>query len=138
MQRIESAANAIPLFYAPNFSLGMALFRRLCLEAAEKFPACTVDLFEAHHAQKKDSPSGSALLLSHDLEQKGKRPSIHSIRSGQIIGEHKLLLNTNEERIELSHTAHSRMAFARGALEAARFLLHQQKPKLYSMDDLVL
>jgi 4-hydroxy-tetrahydrodipicolinate reductase len=137
MSQIQEASKEIPIFYSPNFSLGMALFRKLCLDAATRFPSCTLDLFEAPHAKKKDSPSGSALHLSRELEKSGKTASIHSIRSGQIVGEHKLLLNTDEERIEIAHTAHSRDVFVRGALTAARFL-QKQKPGLYGMDDLLL
>ncbi len=137
MSQIEEASKKIPIFYSPNFSLGMALFKKLCLDAATRFPACTLDLFEAHHILKKDAPSGSALHLSEELEKSGKTASIHSIRSGKIVGEHKLLLNTDEERIEIAHTAHSRDVFARGALTAARFL-QKQKPGLYGMEHLLL
>lgn len=137
MEQIRLASREIPIFYTPNFSIGMALFKRFCLEAASRLPACTLDLFEAHHAAKIDTPSGSALLLSREMEKAGKAVSIHSMRSGKIVGEHTLILNTDEEKLEISHTAHSRAVFAKGALEAARFL-QTQKPGLYGMDDLLL
>ncbi len=136
MQHIRLISQKIPVFYTPNFSLGMAIFRRISLEAARRFHASgTADIIEAHHSKKKDAPSGSALLLSQELEASGKSAHIHSIRSGQIIGEHSLLLNCDEERLEIRHTVHSREAFARGALAAVRFLSNQ-KSGLYGMDDL--
>jgi 4-hydroxy-tetrahydrodipicolinate reductase len=135
MNTLSTAALHTPIFYSPNFSLGMALFTRLAREAATHFdPKSSVDLFEAHHAHKKDTPSGSALNIQKQLMNKPVR--IHSIRSGAIIGEHRLLLNSEEERIEISHTVHHRIAFAKGALAAADFLL-TKGPGLYGMDDLL-
>ena len=135
-QLISCAAKKIPIFYTPNFSLGMAIFRRLAQDAARRFHASgTADIIEAHHSQKKDAPSGSALLLAQALQESGRSARIHSIRSGQIIGEHTLFLNCDEERLEIKHTVHSRGAFAKGALAAARFLI-EQKSGLYGMDDL--
>ena len=137
MDLIRRSAKQIPIFYSINFSVGMAIFRRLAREAARSFyPSSTADIFEAHHAQKKDSPSGSALSIAKELQKSGKTAQIHSIRSGKIIGEHSLLLNCDEERLEIAHTVHSREAFARGALSAATFLINQ-KPGLYGMDDLL-
>jgi 4-hydroxy-tetrahydrodipicolinate reductase len=138
LEQLRAAAKEIPVFYTTNFSLGMAIFRRLSVEAARRFyPSSTADLFEAHHAQKKDAPSGSALTLSKELQKISKNANIHSIRSGKIVGEHSLLLNCDEERIEIAHTVHSRDAFARGALAAARFLI-DRKSGLYGMDDLLV
>jgi 4-hydroxy-tetrahydrodipicolinate reductase len=136
MQKLVDTSTLIPVFYSANFSLGMALFRKLSRIASLQYhPECTADLIEIHHAQKKDAPSGSALMLAKDLEKTNKSLRIHSIRSGKIIGEHTLLFNSEEEQIELSHKVHSRSAFAKGALAAARFLI-QQKPGLFGMDDL--
>jgi len=139
--RLREASKTIPLFYTANFSLGMALLRKLTREAARLFsPQADIDLIETHHAQKKDAPSGSALALSRAIQESHpthKTPRIHSIRSGKIIGEHELRFNTAEEQLVLSHQAHSRDAFARGALAAARFLI-DQPPGLYTMDDLLL
>lgn len=138
-QRIQDAASQIPLFYAPNFSLGMALLQKLTAETARcfSFPS-DIDLIESHHAQKKDAPSGSALWLKETIQK--ERPqaslSIHSLRSGSLIGEHTLHFNTEEERITLTHTAHSKKAFARGALQAALFL-KQQPPGFYTMEHLL-
>ncbi|HSX10956.1 MAG TPA: dihydrodipicolinate reductase C-terminal domain-containing protein [Chlamydiales bacterium] len=127
---IERAAKYLPIFYAPNFSLGIALLRRAAAEIARNFP-CDIDLIESHHATKKDAPSGTALQLA----KIAPNVHIHSIRSGKIIGEHTLLFNTAEERITLSHETHSRDTYARGALAAAHFLV-DKPPGLYTMDNL--
>lgn len=136
---IEEASSSIPIFYSTNFSLGMALLKRAAAEIARSFHFdAKIDLIETHHAEKKDAPSGSAVSLAAAIRDSNPEASIdiHSIRSGKIIGEHTLQFNTAEERIQLSHQAHSRRAFARGALEAAQFL-HCQPPGLYGMDDLL-
>lgn len=99
-------------------------------------PNADIDLIETHHNQKKDLPSGTALSLEKTLRAKGKTPTIHSIRSGQIVGIHELIFNTTEEKISFTHTSHSRDAFAKGALAAAAFLL-KQPPGLYGMDNLL-
>ncbi len=130
LSAIEKAAKYLPIFYAPNFSIGIALMNKLAAEIVRCFPS-DIDLIETHHSEKKDSPSGTALYLLKTLSN----ARIHSIRSGKIIGEHTLIFNNAEERITLSHEAHSRDAFARGALAAAHFLLGKP-PGLYSMDNL--
>ena len=130
---LSEASRTIPLLYTPNFSLGMALLKTLAQDVARKFyPDAAIDLIEMHHAQKKDAPSGSALLLSDAIRNEGHREiAIHSIRSGTIPGTHEILFNTPEESIRLIHSAYSRAAFAKGALQAAHFLL-SQPPGLYT------
>lgn len=127
---IHEAAKHLPLFYAPNFSLGAALLKKTARFLSDHFPA-DIDLIEVHHKEKKDSPSGTALQLLADL----KHAKVHSLRSGQTIGEHTLIFNAPEEKITISHQVHSREAFAKGAIAAARFLA-RQPPGLYTMDNL--
>jgi 4-hydroxy-tetrahydrodipicolinate reductase len=129
---LESAAKSIPIFHAPNFSLGMALMEKCAKLLASNFCA-DIDLVEAHHKTKKDAPSGSALRLK---EAVGKNVTVHSIRAGHIVGHHTLYFNTPEESITLTHEAHSKEVFAKGALAAARFLLGKP-PGLYTMESLV-
>ena len=135
---LEKSVSRIPIFHSPNFSIGMALLNKFSAIAARLFPAAAqIDLIETHHCQKKDAPSGSALLLAKTVQEAGRGPvSIHSLRSGKIVGEHTLLFNTAEERLTIAHEAHSRDAFASGALAAA-FFLAAQKPGLYGMEDLL-
>ena len=133
---IEKAALSIPILFSPNFSLSMAL----CLETASFLAKqlkgnCSIEIIEAHHAHKKDAPSGTALALAH-LLNKENPPPIKSIREGEIIGDHIIIFLCEGERIELKHQVHSREAFAKGALKAAQFLI-DQKPGLYSIKDVL-
>lgn len=128
---IQKAAQTLPIFYAANFSLGIAILSKLVKYVNEHFPA-DVDLIETHHTGKKDAPSGTALTLAKTVPN----ATIHSIRSGGTIGEHTLIFNNRQEKITLSHQAHTREAFAKGALAAAQFLIG--KPAgLYTMDNLI-
>ena len=133
VRAIEEAAKTIPILFSPNFSFGIAL----CLEAAARFAralneTCSVEIIETHHIHKKDKPSGTALAFAKAI---GQEIAIHSIRSGEVIGEHLIIFECGHERIELKHTAHSRDAFAAGALMGAKFLA-KQPPGLYSLKDL--
>src|SRR3990167_1288264 len=103
---IQTASQIIPIFYSPNFSIGMAIFRKMIALSAPLFPTTTdIDLIETHHHHKKDAPSGSALLLQSALNsQKQNSISIHSIRSGNTIGKHELLFNLGDELLTFTHT----------------------------------
>lgn len=131
---IATASKEIPILFSPNFSLGMAV----CIEAVELmakrlYGFCSIDIVEAHHVHKKDKPSGTALALQ---QAAGKLDSpIHSIRAGDIIGDHTVIFTCAGERIELKHQVDSRDAFAEGALKAASFLIGKT-PGLYSIKDL--
>lgn len=134
---MSDASKEIPVFYSPNFSLGMSLIKKFAKELAKKFYRnADIDLIETHHATKKDAPSGSALWIAKELEELGRSCEIHSLRTGKVVGIHTLQFNTDEEKITLSHEAHSRLSFGRGALEAAHFLQNQTKG-LYGMEDLL-
>lgn len=125
---LHEAAKHLPIFYSANFSLGAALLNEASKLVAKHF-AGDIDLIETHHTAKKDAPSGTALHLAKNLQN----AKIHSLRSGSTIGEHTLIFNNAEERLTLSHQVHSREAFAKGALAAARFLIGKP-PGLYSME----
>lgn len=132
---MQEASKQIPLFYTPNFSFGIALLREVVSMVAEKIsPQVAIEIIEAHHQHKKDSPSGSALSLA-EATGRSHLP-IHSIRLGDIVGDHTVIFGLEGERLELKHQAHSRMAFARGALRAAQFL-KSQPPGYYTMKDLL-
>lgn len=135
VQAIQEAAKKIPLLYSPNFSLGMTA----CLEAvsllAQKLGSlANIEIVEAHHTEKKDKPSGTALALA---KATGKEPPIHSIRAGDIVGDHTVIFALGGERIEIKHQAHSRDAFALGAILSAQFLLGKE-PGLYTLKDVFL
>lgn len=155
--RMAAASNKIPVMYAANFSLGIAVLTRLLRDAAQVLPDWDLEIIEAHHSQKVDAPSGTALALGRAAAQArgqdfdkvtafarhghtGVRPSgaigFASIRAGEIVGEHSAMLATRDERIELTHRAYDNAIFARGALQAAAWLAGR-KPGTYSIDDVV-
>ena len=111
----------IGIVAAPNFSTGVVLFEAIVAQAAQLFAAQAefgAWLHEAHHAMKKDAPSGTALLLKRAMEQAGyPRPiDVSSTRAGFIPGTHTIGFDGPAESITLSHAARDRGAFARGAL----------------------
>ncbi len=134
---LREEAKRVPIFYASNFSLGMALLKKMAADLARLFPG-EVHIEETHHEKKKDAPSGSALSLAGAIEKvrPGRKVAITSVRLGEVVGEHVLKFTADEENIELSHEARSRRVFALGALEAAKFLLGKP-PGLYGMDELL-
>jgi 4-hydroxy-tetrahydrodipicolinate reductase len=133
---LKKASTAIAVFYTPNFSIGMALLTYMCHQIASCAEA-DFSIVETHRKEKKDAPSGSALLLASKIEQGGQnKASIHSIRAKEVLGEHEVKIHLDGEELILSHSIRSRKAFAKGALAACRFLL--QKPAaLYSMQDML-
>jgi 4-hydroxy-tetrahydrodipicolinate reductase len=137
---LQQASKSIPIFYTPNFSLGMALLRKWAAEAAALFdPEAVIELTETHHTKKKDAPGGSALLLAKTVEENHptkKKVAIRSIREGEVIGEHVLNFKAAEEEVGLLHKACTREVFAKGALTAARFLVGQS-PGMYGMEDVL-
>ncbi|MGB0133884.1 4-hydroxy-tetrahydrodipicolinate reductase [Dokdonella sp.] len=134
------AARSIPVLWASNFSLGVAVLAHLAAEAARLLPDWDCEIIEAHHRQKLDAPSGTALMLGQRInsargranedpriDRSGARDS-NSIgyavsRSGDIVGEHEVRLAGLGERLELIHRAGDRELFARGALAAARWIV---------------
>jgi len=117
---LEAAATKIPLVWASNFSLGVAVLSELVERAAKALPGWDCDIVEAHHAQKKDAPSGTALTLGEAASANGAKVAYVSLRAGDIVGEHTVQFTGLGERLELVHRAGNRDIFARGALHAAR------------------
>lgn len=122
---LDAAAADIPVLWASNFSLGVALLHELVERAAAALPGWDCDVVESHHSGKRDAPSGTALTLGAAAETGGARPRYASIRAGDIVGEHLVQFAAAGERIELAHRAGSRDIFARGALHAALRLARQ-------------
>jgi 4-hydroxy-tetrahydrodipicolinate reductase len=120
---LDLAAARIPVLWAPNFSVGVAVLAELVRQASAALPGWDADVVEAHHIHKKDAPSGTALQLGAAVEAgRGRAPHYASLRAGDIVGEHTVQLAGPGERLELVHRATNRDIFARGALEAARRL----------------
>jgi 4-hydroxy-tetrahydrodipicolinate reductase len=135
---IDEAGTGIVV--APNFSTGVVLFEAMVAHAAALFaaqPDFGAFLHEAHHAAKKDAPSGTALLLKRAMEQAGyARPiDVSSARAGFIPGTHTIGFDGPAETLTLTHAARDRTAFARGALAAARWI--QGKRGWFTMKDVL-
>lgn len=150
---IHHAAKVIPVFHSGNMSLGIALLTELAKQTAQMFPDADIEIVEAHHNQKLDVPSGTALMLAKAVQevrpeaqplvgrhQNGKRTKqevgIHSLRMGNTVGWHEVIVNTGTQIITLKHEAQDRALFAEGALAAAAFLIGKA-PGLYTMKDIV-
>jgi 4-hydroxy-tetrahydrodipicolinate reductase len=137
---IEEAAKSLPIVFASNFSLGVnALFwltRRTAEILGSEFD---LEIVEMHHRTKKDAPSGTAKTLAQILKEARKldgQVAIQSIREGDVVGDHTVIFAGAGERLELTHRASSRETFAKGALNAARWVIGKP-PGLYSMQDVL-
>jgi 4-hydroxy-tetrahydrodipicolinate reductase len=117
---LDAAARDIPVVWAANYSVGVAVLSELVRRAAQALPGWDADIVEAHHVHKKDAPSGTALALGRAVAAgRGTEPHYASLRAGDIVGEHTVQFAGPGERLELVHRATDRDIFARGALEAA-------------------
>lgn len=131
------AAARIPVLWAANFSLGVAVLSALVEQAARALPGWDCDIVEAHHVHKRDAPSGTALALGDAAQEAGATPRYASIRAGDIVGEHSVQFTGIGERVELVHRATNRDVFARGALHAAARLA-ARPPGAYRLPDLLV
>lgn len=118
---LKAAARRVPVFCSPNMSPAVNLTFALAALAAGRLPDFDLHVHEAHHAAKRDAPSGTALRYAEYLAaaRGGALPPVTSVRAGDIVGDHTVLLAGPYERVELTHRAHSRAVFAAGALRAA-------------------
>ena len=157
-ERLDDAADHIPVLYAANMSLGVNVLMHLVTEAARMLPeSFDAELVELHHRRKVDAPSGTALALLESLNhgrgdapranarfersgQVGARSSreigVFAVRGGTVAGEHTVYFLGEDERIELRHQAKDRSVFARGAVQAARWIAGRT-PGRYSMRDVL-
>lgn len=140
---IADAGAQIPVFYSANYSIGVAALIAMAKFAVRTMPDASLAICETHHTRKLDAPSGTALAIAEAMhremqdEQLPEREiPIRSIREGDVVGIHEVVIHTPSQTLTLKHEAHSRRLFADGALPAARFLV-QQKPGCYGMTDLI-
>ena len=150
---IKEAAKYIPIFFSGNMSVGVALLCELAKAAAKTFPDADIEIVEVHHNRKLDAPSGTAVMLAEAIKSvrnglhcvfgrcgQAKREKneigIHSLRMGNIVGEHSVIIGTDTQTITLKHEAHDRVLFAEGACEAALFICGKQ-PGLYEMKNII-
>lgn len=154
--QVEAGGKELPIFYSRNMSLGINLLLELAKKAESVLGAdFDVEIIEAHHNQKIDAPSGTALMLadavnsvreggmkySYDRHSQRKKRDpaelgIHSVRGGTIVGEHQVVFAGQHEVLTLSHSAQSKELFAAGAVNAAVFMAGRG-PGLYDMSNLI-
>ena len=150
---IYAAAEEIPVFYAGNVSLGIAVLCRLVKDAVRYFPDADVEIVEIHHTRKVDAPSGTAHMLFNAIKEvrpnawencgragEGKRTKeeigVHALRMGNVVGIHEVHINTGNQTLTLKHESGSRAMLADGAVAAARFLEGKGKG-LYNMESIL-
>ena len=156
--QISNLKSQIPMVWASNYSTGVNTLFWLTRKAAEILgPDFDLEVIEMHHRMKKDAPSGTATTLAEILAETrklqlkqalrhgregivGERTSteigMHSLRGGDVVGDHTVVFAANGERLELTHKASSRETFANGALRAAQWAV-KQPPGLYDMQDVL-
>jgi 4-hydroxy-tetrahydrodipicolinate reductase len=157
-EEITNYKSRIPIVLASNFSTGVNTLFWLTRKAAEILgPDYDLEVVEMHHRLKRDAPSGTAQTLAEILAEVRKQEldkvarhgrkgivgqrtpeeiGVHSIRGGDVVGDHTVIFSTAGERLELTHKASARETFAQGALRAAQWVA-KQKPGLYDMQDVL-
>ena len=150
---IYAAAEEIPVFYAGNVSLGIAVLCRLVKQAASYFPDADIEIVEIHHTRKVDAPSGTARMLFNAVKEvrpnawencgrsgEGKRTKdeigVHALRMGNVVGIHEVHINTGNQTLTLKHESGSRAMLADGAVAAARFMEGKEKG-FYNMESIL-
>ena len=150
---IYAAAKEIPVFFAGNVSLGIAVLCRLVKQAASFFPDADIEIIEVHHTRKVDAPSGTARMLFNAIKEvrpnawencgrsgEGKRTKdeigVHALRMGNVVGIHEVHINTGNQTLVLKHESGSRAMLADGAVAAARFM-EGKAAGLYDMESIL-
>jgi 4-hydroxy-tetrahydrodipicolinate reductase len=158
LTQLKTLATKVPCVFSPNMSVGINVLVNTIGKIAKSLgETYNIEVIEAHHNKKKDAPSGTALQLAEALaegmewdlqevgvyarhgitgERKVREIGMQTIRAGDIVGDHTILFGGPGERIEITHRAHTRDTFARGALRAAEWVV-QQSPGLYSMGNVL-
>jgi 4-hydroxy-tetrahydrodipicolinate reductase len=146
----EVKANDLSAVVSPNFSIGINVFWKTCESLAKVLGDYDVEIIEAHHNMKKDAPSGTAVKAAEIISgatgitervhgRQGKvgarkrEIGIHAVRAGDIVGEHTVIFAGKRERIELTHRAHSREAFAEGCLTAIDWVFGRRDGQVHGM-----
>lgn len=154
LKRVREYGKEIPIFQSYNMSYSVSVMCKLVAELAKKFENSDIEIVETHHRRKIDSPSGTALLLANSINEaldgkmeyeydrhskrekrKDNEIGIHSIRGGTESGTHSVIFFGDDESLEITHRATSRVVFADGAIKAAKFLSHKD-PGVYTMKDI--
>jgi len=157
LELIEEASRLIPILRSANMSMGINLITKLVKEAARVLAVSgfDIEIVEKHHNKKVDAPSGTALALADAINdalnnsyeyvydrtdirapRQKKEIGISAVRGGTIVGEHEIIFAGSDEVIEIKHTAYSKAIFAKGAIQAAKFL-HGKPAGMYTMNDVI-
>ncbi len=152
-RRIEEYCRSVPAVISPNFSVGVNVFWKLLDFAVRFLKDYDVEILEMHHRFKKDAPSGTALKAAEIIRRhlgerrlvfgregvcpRGDEIGVFAIRGGDVVGEHTVFFIGMGERIEITHRAWSRQAFASGAIKAVKWISNVDKPGIYGMDDVL-
>lgn len=156
VEELKKASSTIPVFYSGNMSLGINLLISLARKATAVLgESFDIEIVEKHHNQKLDAPSGTALMIANAISEERSLPSryefdrhsvrrkrekeeigIHSIRGGNIVGEHEVIFAGHDEVVTISHTAQSKGVFAAGAVNAAVYIIGKDAG-MYDMSDLI-
>lgn len=157
VKKVKEASGSVAVLKSANMSLGINMLLKLLKEAALTLAPAGFDMeiVERHHNQKVDAPSGTALALADSMnealdhaysykydrsKERAKREKseigISAVRGGNIVGEHEVIFAGTDEVIEFKHTAYSKAVFAKGAIEAAKFLAGKA-PGFYDMSDVI-
>lgn len=154
---IEEASTLIPILRSANMSMGVNLLLKLVQDAAKVLAASgfDIEIIEKHHNKKVDAPSGTALAIADSINESLNRQyeyvynrtdiraprvkneiGISSVRGGSIVGEHEVIFAGNDEIVEIRHTAYSKAIFAKGAIQAAKYLAGKA-PGMYTMNNVI-
>ncbi len=136
--QIQAAAEDIPIVFASNMSIGVNILFKLIEITGQAIGATDISLTETHHIHKKDKPSGTAKTMAELAEKSSgiKVSEIDAIREGEVIGDHTIRFESNEDVLTISHHAKDRSMFAKGAITAAKFL-KDKKSGLFTMQDVL-
>lgn len=157
-EELQHFSHVIPCLVSPNMSVGVNIMFELVAQVARMVRnEFDIEIVETHHRFKKDAPSGTALRLAEKIceatgremandvvygragitgERPGDQVGIHAVRSGDVVGDHTVIFGSLGERIEITHKAHTRDTFVRGAIRAAKFIA-KKPPGFYSMSDVL-
>jgi len=151
-KKLEEYCKQVPAVVSPNFSVGVNVFWKLLERAASLLPY-DIEVLEMHHRFKKDAPSGTAVKAAEIIKNvvgdrgivtgrdgecpRGDEIGVFAIRGGDVVGEHTVFFIGMGERVEITHRAWSRQAFAKGAIRAVKWIASVSKPGMYRMSDVL-
>ncbi len=152
-EQLEELSLDTAILHASNFSQGIQALRNALQDAVSSLPGYDIEIVETHHNRKTDAPSGTAKTILEDVQaqrevestvhgREGEQPrddgeiGVHAVRAGNVRGEHRVIIAGNDEVLSINHRSESRQVFAQGAIEAAEWLVKQDKG-FYSFEEVL-